>query len=335
MRPATTVLLHQAHENQGISERSENSGNLVETSRQAPGRLGHFPEFTPVSEVSAAEFAGAIHGHLPYSTFNYVSLRSYWPEAQATRIGDGVALLITDTNDQSPFLTILSNGRDHRYTQSLIDYGDERGIGTILRLVPECSLCHLPEGLKRLERRDGFDYIISLDAVLDPGTPELVRKHQQAHDCLSAHPGLVVCEVAVDSSTTRSALQEIDQSWHSARKGSDTNAWEQRAFLRCLSNQADFALNAMLAIGEDGTPLGFTLNENLHNGYYMAHFGKTRPGLAGLSELLEIETARHMARLGCRFMNFQEDLGNHGLRRMKQSWNPYRMLRVFDVVVPQ
>jgi hypothetical protein len=34
---------------------------------------------------------------------------------------------------------------------------------------------------------------------------------------------------------------------------------------------------------------------------------------------------------GCRWMNFQEDLGNPGLRRMKQSWNPCQMLQTYDV----
>lgn len=77
--------------------------------------------------------------------------------------------------------------------------------------------------------------------------------------------------------------------------------------------------------------LGFTINENLGNGYNMAHFGKTLPGNPGLSELLWLDAARVLRERGCRWMNFHEDLGNRGLRRMKQSWNPCQMLRVYDV----
>jgi hypothetical protein len=69
--------------------------------------LQAFPHFTPVASVSPAEFAEAIAGHLPYSSFNYVSLRSYWPEALAARLGDGVVLQLAEPGTEKPYLTAL------------------------------------------------------------------------------------------------------------------------------------------------------------------------------------------------------------------------------------
>lgn len=90
-----------------MTQEFEPSLDDVAASRTASAILEPFPRFTPVARIPAADYACAIAGHLPYSSFNYVSLRCYWPEAQAARFGDGVALILTDPTTATPFLTLL------------------------------------------------------------------------------------------------------------------------------------------------------------------------------------------------------------------------------------
>lgn len=216
---------------------------------------------------------------------------------------------------------------------TLIDFARQERLAPALRLVPQCSLVNLPQGIQISERNDGADYIIAIDAMLNPDIAETRSKHQAARDYQAGNPGTQIREVCVQDPATRSTLIATDSAWQTSRygNGNGTRVWEQNAFLRCLEHHREFKLSALLAEDEHGTPLGFTLNENLGNGYYMAHFGKTLSGHTGLSEWLELETARRMQAQGCQWMNFQEDLGNPGLRRMKQSWNPCYLLRVYDV----
>jgi hypothetical protein len=59
-------------------------------------KMDHFPRFTPVASITASEYNSVIAGHLSYCSFNYVSVRCYWPEAQVARMGDGLALILSD-----------------------------------------------------------------------------------------------------------------------------------------------------------------------------------------------------------------------------------------------
>lgn len=228
-----------------------------------------------------------------------------------------------------PFATLLGNGLGD--LGAINRYAQQNGLA--LRMVPECTLAGMDAGHVRTERRDGFDYILALDSMLDPQTPELCRNHQRALDYQSRNAGARIRAVALSSDDARTAPMAIDSAWHAGRNGNGdaTSGWERQAFLRCLAQYANFHLTTLLAEADDGSPLGFTINEAIDDGYYMAHFGETLLGHAGLSEWLELATARHMQTSGCRWMNFQEDHGNAGLRRMKQSWNPARLLRVYDV----
>jgi hypothetical protein len=193
----------------------------------------------------------------------------------------------------------------------------------------------LPATLRTTARPEGFDYLIDLNAMLDPHASGMAEKHQLARTCREAFPGLSVREVSLQSASMQAALRQVDNAWHVPRRGNghsnNTSAWEHRAFLRCLDFAGELHLTTLAAFDSHGAPLGFIINEQLPDSYYMAHFGKTLPGYAGLSELLELESARVMREKGCRVMNFQEDHDNPGLRRLKLGWGPSRMLRVFDV----
>jgi hypothetical protein len=282
------------------------------------------------------QYREAIDGHLPYSSFNYLSLRCYWPEAQVCLLPDGVALVLDTPPEHQPFLTVLGRNPDLR---ALIDLSSQLQLDAALRLVPECSLPSPAERLDIQERRDGHDYLIALDAMLNPEAPGMVAKHRLAADCLASNKGLILEEASLARSDIRELVSEIEQAWQSARNGNrndnGTLNWEREAFRRCLLLAEAGVVEplALVARRANGEPLGFTINEPLPDGYYMAHFGKTLPGHPGLAELLEMETASRMLQRGCHTMNFQEDHGNPGLRRMKQSWNPCKMLRVCDVQV--
>jgi hypothetical protein len=263
---------------------------------------GTFPRFAPLNTIDPAAYARALAGHLPYSSFNYVSLRCYWPEAQVALAENGVALILPPpANENEAVVTALLRGANAPLLAQLTDYARATGIASALRQVPACTLTNLPAGYQVTECPESFDYILAIAGMLDPQTADLRKKHQQVRDYRAANPGVRVSEVELTSAEVRAALIEIDRAWHTRRNkngngnGNPTSGWEQQAFLRCIAQHADFSLHVLIAHADDGTALGFTINENLGNGCYMAHFGKTLPGHAGLSELLELETAG-----GCR-----------------------------------
>jgi hypothetical protein len=117
------------------------------------------------------------------------------------------------------------------------------------------------------------------------------------------------------------------------RKSKDETQNEMTAIDRILRHAHHFQLISLGAFIE-GRFEGFTINEVVHDNYYMGHFGKANPDCAGLSVVLESETARIMQTHGCTHMNYQQDLGLDGLTRHKRSWHPTAHLRKFTLINP-
>ena len=54
----------------------------------------------------------------------------------------------------------------------------------------------------------------------------------------------------------------------------------------------------------------------------MGHFGKIDEDCPGLFQYLECVTAQYLKKRGCKYMNYEQDLGLPGLRESKISWGP-------------
>lgn len=125
-------------------------------------------------------------------------------------------------------------------------------------------------------------------------------------------------------------IRSLFDKWQRKKARVTKDTVSESSALDRLSFSASFPLVCVGAyLGTD--LVGFTINETLHSGYYMGHFGKADPDIPGLSAHLESQTARVMAELGCSFMNYQQDLGIPGLRKHKESWHPVSRLHKYTV----
>ena len=59
----------------------------------------------------------------------------------------------------------------------------------------------------------------------------------------------------------------------------------------------------------------------------MGHFGKIDEDCPGLFQYLECVTAQYLKKRGCKYMNYEQDLGLPGLRESKISWGPSFFLK--------
>lgn len=104
-----------------------------------------------------------------------------------------------------------------------------------------------------------------------------------------------------------------------------------------LANER-LALNATLdqfaALGQqgllvrvDGEPVAFSLFERMTAETAVIHFEKARRQWKGIYQVINRETAAALVKQGVTFVNREEDLGNEGLRRAKESYNPVELKR--------
>ncbi|MGE0356472.1 MAG: phosphatidylglycerol lysyltransferase domain-containing protein [Burkholderiales bacterium] len=290
-----------------------------------------FPDTIPISLASVRDISTILSGHLPYSSFNALWLTCQVESNRVARFGDG--LLVSRGQGADEHLSILCRQADSRERAVLSEYLGGRELNQALTKIPQCSLSPLHLAPHALERRDLFDYIVTIDQLVAPTSAPARELHQMARAYVEGKGGATrIMELPLESQSLRDEIMGISMDWLTSSKSDDPGRANEVATLaRCLERHREFELVAVVALSDSGTMLGFTINEPMHDGWYMGHFGKVYPRTRGLTVLLEVETARAMARRGCSVMNFQEDLGNLGLRKMKQAWGPAGFLKVYDI----
>ena len=102
------------------------------------------------------------------------------------------------------------------------------------------------------------------------------------------------------------------------------------AFRRYL--EARHAIEHMAVGLLDGDRLlGFSLSEMLPRQYALGHFAKHRIGPRGLYASLMAAAARELLAEGCRYWNWEQDLGIPGLREAKLGFRPTHFLKKYRV----
>lgn len=80
-----------------------------------------------------------------------------------------------------------------------------------------------------------------------------------------------------------------------------------------------------------GKIIAFALWEALHKTTAVVHFERAVRNLKGAYQIVNQETAKVMLKDGIQFINREEDLGDPGLQKAKQSYHPVRIEKAFTL----
>ena len=289
--------------------------------------IPEFPKFKHLELNDRPEVEAFTRQHPPYSDFNFASLWCYDTRGlnRLTRLHGNLVVQISDYITGESVLSFLGVQRVADTTTALLDYARKHKLRPELRLVPEvvaAPLMAMKDGFVAVEDEDSFDYIHSVEHLIALDHPALQSKRRGIEKLKRKRPGLEIRQLNLNESQTADNIMRLCDRWRDGKGRSASEFETERAAIeRCLSSAAHFEFVAIGAI-LDGALAGFTVNEPVHDGCYMAHFGKCDQGMPGVCDLLECETARFMRDLGCSRMNHQQDLGLPGLRQYKRSWVP-------------
>lgn len=223
-----------------------------------------------------------------------------------------------------PFLSFLGSEHIVETVTRLLDYAEKHALSPSLRLIPETTISPHRKALETKfsveEDPDSFDYILDVASLIALDSPSLESKRRKIQKLRRDHPHITIAPLDISKPSVADNIRALCETWRT-QKGRAHGEFETErlAIERCLRFAPHFQFQTLGAMS-NGSLLGFTVNEIVHDGYYMGHFGKSDPHYRGLGELLESETARFLCELGCLQMNFQQDLGLLGLRRYKRSW---------------
>lgn len=296
-----------------------------------------FPEFKHLDLKDHAEIDRFTRQHPPYSDFNFVNLFCYdtTGDCQVSILNGNLVVRFRDYVTLDPFHSFLGCNRVAETVERLMALSREQGVQPLLRLVPESclrgALDDLNEGFVVAEDPDSADYIIDAPSLIALSSGRWRNKRKAAGKFKRSHPQHALRQIDLHDTHTQEQIGRLFHAWAEKRhKTADETQNEMRVLERVLRHSPQFRL-VSLGVFLNGRLEGFTINQVVHDGYYMGLFGKTNPDCCGLAVVLESETAKLIAPLGCKYMNYQQDLGLDGLKRHKCSWHPTAYLRKFTL----
>ena len=305
----------------------------------SPSRLDHvppiFPRFKPLEMSDRAEIEAFTRQFDPYSDFCF-SLLTFYDCGGHTSwcwLNGNFVLRFSDSFGPGIFLTFLGNKNAAATAGRLVEYAVEMGFTPTLWRIPEVTakaIANESDVFDIGEDRDGFDYVHALHSLVRlEGSESSALRHDVARFKKRHAPHQFVhldfCDAA-----TQSQLQSVMARWQSFKKDDMTAENYHSALDNCIHHADDFDLLGVgLVIGDSLE--GFTMAEDVGNGWLLSHFAAANPSVCGLSGSLLHHLALLGTGFGCTNFNYQEDVGDLGLRRFKMKCAPSGFLRKFSV----
>jgi len=301
----------------------------------SPSRRSHlFPNFKPLEMNDRAEIEAFTRRFDPYSDFCF-SLLTFYNCGEHTSwcwLNENLVLRFSDSFGPGVFLTFLGTHRVAATADVLINYAVEMGFTPVLWRIPEVTakaLAQESEAFFIEEDRDGFDYVYALDSLARMDGPAFCALRRDLNQIKRRHSPHEFVELDLRDATTRRDLQSVMTLWNAHKQAEGTVENYHRALDNCLRHAGAFDLIGLGAIVGDSLA-GFTLAEQIGNGWMLSHFAVAAPRLSGVSGSLLHQLALAGVNLGFANLNYQEDVGDPGLRRFKMKCVP-GFLRKFSV----
>jgi hypothetical protein len=285
--------------------------------------------FSRLSKKSKPAIEAITRQHAPYSDFNFTSLYCWNTDGSAEYavIGDCLIVRMPDYTTGKKVLSILGGDEPGRVMNELLCESDE------LRFVPHATIDALPptHRFQITEDHIHHDYIYDLKhlALLQGRSYATVRS--KVNQFKSLHPSYTteVFEMLTDALSTE--IREVTNAWLRGQPEDDGDESESLAIDRFLAHANQFAF---LGVGlrVEGELIGFSINEILDDGAYaICHLQKVIKTYKNSDALLTHYSSQVLYERGCKMINWEQDLGIAGLRKLKRSYRPVELLKKYKV----
>ena len=297
-----------------------------------------FPDFKAIDLDDRDEIRLRVEQFEPYSDFNFVSLFGWSRDAgmEWSLLDENIVVRFEDYVDGRPFLSFLGVNHPVETLRAVTGLAQESGLDPTLRLVPEVVVERLSgvQGWLAVEDPANHDYIYDATALAECRASKFRGKRSSINRFLrtTGESSEVGGIDMTDSADARGVLRVFDE-WIASRGvvGEDTQA-ERAALENLVAHAAGLDLVA-LGVRVDGQLRAFSIGELLTAGFGMVHYEKANVEYSGLFEYLRQQAAENLRSLGCRQINYQQDLGIEGIRRLKLTYHPLRQLKKYMLVV--
>lgn len=295
-----------------------------------------FPKFKKLSIKDKKFIEKHTNDFLPFSDFNFVSLYGWDTdgETEISLLENNLVIKFSDYLNNEIFLSFFGSNNETRTALTLIGYAKKVGIDPALRLISPHIAKNIRHEKKLIvkEDRDNFDYILSVDELINlqggrfRGKKNFINRFNKYH----AANTIVLCR-KLDNLRTQKEVLKLFSDWDKKRVSNDDQSDREFAAINRIFKASDIFGLKIICIYVDNQLVGFSINEILENKYGMIHFQKANTDFIGIYAFLKQQSAIDFKQSGCKYINYQQDMGIENLRKAKLAYHPVKLLKKYTV----
>lgn len=291
--------------------------------------IRQYPDFQPVELGQGQVLEDLLRMEQPSTSEMSAANIFLWRRTygfEISRFGDGVIVRGTDRTGDPFFLPPIGVSDKPDVVRQILDSVD----GAEFRRVPEDMANSLREdGLFVEYDRDNSDYVYLASDLIDlPG-----RKYHRKKNHLAQFRNKYEFEYRRVTGKLISECVDLQVEWCDIRDcfipENISLADEHVAIIDALNLLDELSLVAG-AVLVDGRVAAFTIGGKLNPETLVIHFEKASPAYPGLYQVINHEFCADVA-VDYRFVNREQDLGEPGLRKAKESYYPSHLVNKYNV----
>ena len=296
-----------------------------------------FPKFKKLEIEDREWMEEYIQKYPPYSDFNFVSLWNYNinDQAEISMLNNNLVIKFQDYITAEPFYTFLGTNKVKETVGELFTYARINQITTELKLIPEVTINEIRELQDYFllqEDVDNHDYIFSIEEHKDLKGQRYKDKRNLVNRFKKENSYSVIAANLSDKKIQKEIIG-LFLIWEKVQKKDPRQTkHEFTAIQRAFKSLHKFSLFCILIYSKQ-IIVGFAIGEIIHDNYAISHFEKTNNLYTGISSLLRQEVAKYLHEKGCKYLNYEQDLGIAGLRKAKKLWLPSHLLKKYRLTL--
>ncbi len=212
--------------------------------------------------------------------------------------------------------------------EAVLEDAHARGARACLRGVTEEKRAELealwPDRFSFTPYRDSFDYIYTVEELTQLHGKKLQAKRNHCNRFEAEHPSFTTQRITQENI---GLCRQMAAQWYAMHEIGEELRQEQAAIARAFDAFASTHMDGLMLL-EEGKVLGFSMGARMNERYYDVCFEKAFPDINGAYAMINREFSRLVASLypEVEFLNREDDMGEEGLRRAKESYQPTLLL---------
>ena len=181
--------------------------------------------------------------------------------------------------------------------------------------------------------RDSFDYIYTVEELTELHGKKLQAKRNHCNRFEQDHPNF---ETRVVTMENIGLCREMVKKWYEVHEWNEQIEQEKTAISRAFDCFDKTNMDGLMLL-DGGEVIAFSMGARMNEEYYDVCFEKAYSAINGAYAMINREFSRMIAQKypDVQFLNREDDMGEPGLRKAKESYQPTLLLEKFNAAIQE